>query len=400
MVNQQLEKSPLVTTDNSALGSYEVYGSVLLIYLCWRPDFHEANQNLFCNTIENNIADLDKYTHVIVYAWPDEFCNIESLLMIEQKIKDSFGTKPCIILYNNTSKNPETFSVILEDSDHITWIGIDYFAFRCYYLYRDHQLEWNPISDSVLWLVGNPGKCERLIPFYMLAQSGFAKKYLKYSFNPDYCAQEQTNSWYDRAKNTITSVSREHGALSDHLLKENQNLDYSQWSSKHTHKLDIDLGLNQYDGTVHDLGLYEDQCAEFIVESRYDTPWFRTEKTYRALALGFPLFVLGTHFIKRLQQDGYRTFDRYVDWDYEYPDYFPYFSETQNYITETHKIMNAIPEFIKVCKSPETQQRIREDIEHNRETLEQYVIKNISSAQEVLPHISDIFFQNVHTNKN
>lgn len=397
------EKHSLIAPGGIAeLGVVEVYQDVLLVYLCWSPDLYQVNNTWFCSAVRNSVPEhlLIRATHVIVYAWPDEFTDIMSLLMLEQRILESFPDQKRLVLYNSTTKNPETFSQILPDSSDTTWIGVNYFAFKCYYLYRYQKFQWSPVSERMLWLVGNPSRFERLVPFYMIMESGLADTYLSYSFKPDYCSSSYQQSWDQKAQEMIVTVSSQEEHLSEHLVNPGPSFDYREWSSRYSRKLDIELGDNQYDGTVHNLDLYNNHCAEFVIESRYDTPWFRTEKTFRAHALGFPVLILGTHYQTRLEQDGYRCFERYLDWDYDYPDYFPYSTEDQNYITETHKMIQAIPKFIHRCKQPHIQEQIRADIEHNKKTLHNHVVSAICKAQQVLPEISDIFYQNVQYNKN
>jgi hypothetical protein len=67
------------------------------------------------------------------------------------------------------------------------------------------------------------------------------------------------------------------------------------------------------------LSWYNDFFVEIICESYFkgDT-FFPTEKTWRALASKTPFIVQGpTHFLKRLKQLGFKTFDRWWDESYD-----------------------------------------------------------------------------------
>lgn len=398
-----IQKHELFTPDNKKqLGNVEIYGDVLLIYLCWSTDYYEITKSSFNDAVKHSVPEqqLSAINNVIVYAWPDELCDIDSLLMLESKVTESFGDIPKIILYNNNAKNPETFEYILKNQENLVWLGVNFFAFKCYYLYRRHSLTWNPNMTKVLWLVGNANRVERLIPFYLMAESGLLKRHFTYSFKPDYCSKEIPEDHFKKVSDIFHAASLQHKDLSEFLSESTPDFNYLWWSNLYARDLDIELGNYQYDGTVSDFSLYHQTCAEFVIESRYDIPWFRTEKTYRAYALGFPVLILGTHFQNRLIQDGYRSFEKYLDWDSEYPDWFPYATDDQNHVTETNKMMEAVPKFIERCKRPHIQEQIRADIAHNKQALRDHVIESIKPAEELIPDISEIFYQNIHHNKN
>ncbi len=383
------------------LGVAEVYNDVILIYLCWSQDLHELNSVWLLDALHSCIPKqtLDNATHLLVYAWPDEAVEISSMLMLEEKLCGAFPEIPKIILYNRSAKHPETFDLLLENTQQVTWISVDFFALRCYFLYKDRSFEWNPGPKKMFWMVGNPGKCERIVPFYIMVESGFTEKYLSYSFDPAYASDMYDQCWQLLGTHIIKVIAHSIGYQSPLLAKDFAGFDYAAWAEKNKRSLDVSLGTSQFDGSTDDLIVYNTHCGEIIAETIYEKPWFRTEKTYRSIMLGYPVLFLGTHFAKKMNQDGYRTFEKYVDWDYDYPEHEPFYNDHQSYITETHKLMTGVEQFVVRCKQPEVRAAIRADIKHNREHLCAHVENSLVAAQRLVPNIQDIMCFSAHLNR-
>lgn len=272
-----------------------------------------------------------------------------------------------------------------DDIANVKFVGINFFAVFMTYHYGALDFLWKP-TEKILLLLGRPYKYNRLPVIYEFWKQNLLDD-LMYSFSPiPFINQEQIESetWQQAGIDILKNNTND----------DFSNFDFAQWAHSIARSLDRDLDLNQkqninnFNGTDVDVELYEQTCIEVIPETHYDQPWFATEKTYRALALGFPFVHVGYHFSECLHSLGFRTFESYTNQDFAYDN-----NDSAHHVDLIPKTARGSKDFLQVAQHKH--QQIQQDIQHNRSLVTKIAQQDVYKIQSLYPHhrfVAELFF--------
>lgn len=309
----------------------------------------------------------EKFEYVLVFCIIEEHVPYDTVDAVNQAVSEVFSNNLVLTLYNSCTQAQQLIS-----HRNIT-MGINYFGAVANHV-ADPDFQWNPECNKAVWLVGKPTKHDRLSLLYYFIDSGFASKYLTYSFNPEYCpfdldpyAVGQTiidSTWYPNKPGSV---------------------DYRKWAAAHTNEIgDVKLGKNQYNGVVYDTDIYKSHCCEIVTETFFHQPAFLTEKIHRSIALGFPFFMLGDHMEDYVRSLGYCVFTDIMQ--------LPKLQTTgYGYLQAScKKLSRVVKLFCMRCRRPDIQLQVRNNIQHNKDLLQSSLDFTVSQVIKHIPEFAAI----------